>query len=136
MSNTSLKPVPQPLPATTEAFLAHRKMREKRTVNDRVEDVHLRLINNETYRDLLFAIFDEQAIEASMEIDDVLAAKMIRDDAVRAGDYELGREKLATIVKSLRVVLRRYRFSRNERRAQVGDTVVTPLVSDEESSDS
>lgn len=133
MQSTALRPVPQQLPATTEAFLAHRKMKERRTINDRVEDAHLKLINNETYRALLFAIFDEQAIEASMEIDDVLAAKMIRDQAADLHDEELAAEKLATIVKSLRVVLRRYGFSRKERREQVGGVTVTPEPTEESS---
>lgn len=133
MQSTALRPVPQQLPATTEAFLAHRKMKERRTINDRVEDAHLKLINNETYRALLFAIFDEQAIEASMEIDDVLAAKMIRDQAADLHDEELAAEKLATIVKSLRVVLRRYGFSRKERREQVGGVTVTSEPAEESS---
>jgi hypothetical protein len=49
---------------------------------------------------------------------------MIRDYAKKSGGSEVSKEKLATIVKALGVVLRRYRASRKQRRHMVGGETV------------
>jgi len=97
-------------------------------LNDQVEAVHRILVNDvEQYRALLRAVFDEQAIEGSLVMDDALAVIMIREKALKIGYSELATEKLATIRRSLRVVLRRYGASREERRKRISaDFVVTP----------
>ena len=76
----------------------------------------------QTYLD---AVYDEQAVEGSLAIDNVKAAELIREKATAIGN-RVSQEKLATIVKSLNVVLRRYGFSRNERRNLVGGKIVNP----------
>src|SRR5262245_61916 len=121
-----LFPTPPTLPATTEDYLVHRKLTANRAINDHVEDVHLRLIEDESYAALLFAIYDEQAVEKSLDVDDVMAAQKIREKAVKEGNSDLAHESLAAIIKALHVVLRRYGFSRIERRNMVGGQVVTP----------
>lgn len=121
---TQLRPTPPPLPATTQEMLQHRKVQSKRTINDHVEDVYLRLCEDETYASLIFAIYDEQAVEKSLDIDDFLAAQTIRAYAKKNGIAELADESLAAIHKAHQTVLRRYQMSRKERRNRVGDTVV------------
>lgn len=121
---TNLRPVPPSLPSTTEAYLAHRKLKARRTINDIVEEFHLKLIEDEKYAALLWATYDEQAVEKSLVIDDTLAAQMLRTRAVKDGNNELAGESLAVIVHALRIVLKRYGFSRKERRNMVGGVAV------------
>lgn len=90
----------------------------ERTINDQVEDVHIALVDegNQEYLDYLDAVYDEQAVEGSLSADNTLAAKMIRDEAVKRNVPRIAQAKLATIVKALGVVLRRYGVSRAERK--------------------
>jgi hypothetical protein len=120
-------PLPPPLPITVTDWLSKRDMKTERTLNDYIEDVHVKLLGNgETegtlYRAYLYATYDEQAVEGSLSADNVKAAEMIREAALT--DSPIKHEKLATISKALGVVLRRYHESRKERRQRVGDEVV------------
>ena len=90
----------------------------KRNLNDRVEEIHRALVEDENYLRLLYAVHDKQAIEGSLAVDNMMAARMIRDKAKGAGDLDVAHEKLTTIVKALNVVLRRYNISRKQRRAE------------------
>jgi hypothetical protein len=111
------------LPTGTAAHLAHRKLKSKRTLNDLVEDVHLTLVEDPSYVAFLNAVFDEQAIEGSLAADNLEAAHMIRERAKKIGS-DLAREKKATIAKSLGIVMRRYEWSRKERRNMVAGEIV------------
>jgi hypothetical protein len=122
----SIKPVPEPLPMTAAGFLAHRKLKSRRTVNDMVEEVHLLLADDEQYVEYLNAVWDEQAVEGSLSADNLMAAQMVRTRAKAIGNGAQS-EKLATISKSINVILRRYGFSRKERR----DTVAGEIVRNE-----
>lgn len=119
MQSTSLNPLPQPLPATVEDLLACRKIKEKRTINDQVEEIHLKLITEEDYRQLLFAAYDEQAVEKNMDYDTIRAALMVRQCATDIGNHELAAVDLPRLKRSLNVVLRRYGLSREQRRAAI-----------------
>src|SRR6516165_3251082 len=115
MSNTvALRPEPPKLPDTVSDVLAHRKLKHRPTLNE-----------DDQFQSYLDAVYDEQAIEGSLAIDNAKAAELIRDKAKASGN-RVSHEKLATIVKSFNVVLRRYGFSRKERRNQVAGTMVTP----------
>jgi hypothetical protein len=124
MAVTTLRPAAPPLPATTEGFLAHRKLKARRTINDHVEDVHLLLVEREDYLDLITAIYPEQTVEGSIPADDIMAAQMIRRKAKEIGNAELQSQKLGAITRALNIVLRRFGFSRNERRNMVGGITV------------
>jgi hypothetical protein len=84
-----------PLPAKISDFIAQRKGDLQRTLNDQVEEVHLALYQDDSYRQLLAAVYDEQAVEGSLAADNVMAAMRIRK---WASDKEnpVAREKLAT----------------------------------------
>ena len=82
------------------------------------------LCDDKDYIDLLTAIYDEQAVEGSLSADNVMAAQMIRERANKIDGSEVKDEKLATISKSLGVVLRRYGASRKERRQTVHGEIV------------
>ena len=120
------KPLPLPLPENRNKLMMLRKIKERQNLNDMVEEVHLDLYDNDDYQVLLYATYDEQAVEGSLAADNVLAARMIREHAIDHMPHlsKLGQEKLATIAKALSVVLRRYGQSRQERRITVGGEVV------------
>ena len=75
---------------------------------------------------LLDAVYDDEAVEGSLAADNLEAAAMIRDRAVKLGMTELADKKKATIAKALGVVLKRYELSRTERRNTVDGKVVPP----------
>jgi hypothetical protein len=118
---------PTPLPARLEDW--KRNIKIDRTLNDHVEDVHCALLSSEDdgdrYRALLDAVYDEDAVEGSLSVDNALAAQMIRNYAVDQNPkHPLAGKKIATISKALGVVLRRYSMSRSERRNMIGGVVV------------
>ena len=114
---------PAPLPTTTQDLLAQRRLKAKRTINDLVEDVVIKLWENDTFMKLIDAVYDSDTVEGSMDIDDTLAAMMIRDAAKEAGNEELAGKKLDVIVHAMRVVLRRYGQDRRERRNTIGGKI-------------
>lgn len=118
-----LKRLPPPLPPVLP------KAKFEPSLNDLVHEAHIFLYDHDAYyKSLLEATYDVQAVEGSLAADNTLAAKVIRDYAIKAGGIleRLGREKLASIVNMLGVVLRRYHLSRKERRYMVGGQQVPP----------
>lgn len=113
------------LPATTQDLMSMRKSMRERTLNDHVEDVHVALWDDPAYHRALEAVYDEDAVEGSLAADNFLAATMIREHARANGNLYLKDKKLATIVKALNVVLKRYGISRKERAVTIGDTVIS-----------
>jgi hypothetical protein len=79
----------------------------KRTINDCVDDIHLKLSGDPRYRALLSATCNEQAVEGRLEVDDTLAADMIQKFAKLNHHVEVANANLRTIRKALQVVLRR-----------------------------
>jgi hypothetical protein len=123
------KPEPPALPTTISDW--KRFIKTHRTINDEVESIHLQLFDDEEqgerYGKLLYAVYDEQAVEGSLSCDNCLIAQMIRDTARATSEsHPLTREKLATISKALGVVLRRYHQDRKERRNMVDGKTVDP----------
>jgi hypothetical protein len=125
-TSSSLRPRPEPLPTKIDEW--ERKIKSERTLNDYVEDIHRMLWDNDTeYRNFLEAVWDSDAVEGSLSIDNTMAAMMIRDKAREIDGNPVGKKKLDTIVKSLGVCLRRYENSRRERRNTVkGQRVPNP----------
>ena len=121
MPDVTLRTVP--LPATVEDMIARRNTTPNRTLNDYVDDIHKALWSRYSaeYRALLDAVYDEDAVEGSLSIDNAKAAEMIRDYANRSDIPYISSKKLATIVKALNVVLRRYKMTRKERAIRLGD---------------
>lgn len=126
---------PPPLPATKEAWDALRDIKAHITLNDRVESHHQALLADDTvtgderpvrdvYSSFLYAVGDEQAVEGSLTDDDHVAARMIKNRAIEKKDMEVGTQKIATIKKALRIVLRRYHQSRKERKNMIGGEIL------------
>ena len=118
------KSVPN-LPSTVEGLLAQRSTLRVLTLNDHVDGIHVALWTREDYRNALEAVYDEDAIEGSLAADNFVAATMIRDYARLNGVPQVANKKLATIVKALNVVLRRFNMSRPQRAKMVGGVIVS-----------
>jgi len=104
------------LPATVEDLIAQRKSQTQKTLNDQVETIHLALWPDDQYRAFLDAVHKEQAVEGDLYVDDVMAAQLIRGKAREMGNGYVAKQNLATIRKSMQVVLRRFGIGRRERR--------------------
>ena len=83
-------------------------------LNDEVDLIHVQLWADEKYRKYLSGIDEASTVEGSFYIDDIEAAKMIREYARCRGSW-VSLQNIASIVKALRVVKRRYSISRKER---------------------
>jgi hypothetical protein len=118
------KPAPHPLPITKEELEAHRKVFHQPTLNDVVHEYHIALWDDPQYRRFLDAVYDSDAVEGSLALDNGEAAHMIRERAKLANDDRLATKKKAVIVLALNVVLRRYGISRKERAREVAGQIV------------
>jgi malonyl CoA-acyl carrier protein transacylase len=122
----AVAPFRRAVPATLNDW--HRFIKQKRTINDLVEDIHRELLldedKSELYQSYLSAVFDEEAVEGSLAADNIEAARMIRERA-HLDNSEIATKKLATIAKALGIVLRRYHESRQYRRNLVAGEVVS-----------
>lgn len=124
--NIVRRPPPPPLPATVEELINDRKVAVERTLNDYVEEAYLHLYaTNEDFKNYLYAVYDEQAVEGSLAMDNGEAVTILRDYAKAESIVIIAREKKATLVKALNVVLRRYGKSRKERKNMVGGSIVS-----------
>lgn len=112
-----------PLPQSVIEMQGRRLTPFKRLLNDMVEELHCKCYENEKYRAYLDGVWDEQCVEGSLAADNFKAAEMIRERAVKENS-PVAKEKLATIVKSLGIVLKRYGLSRRERRQTVDGQIV------------
>lgn len=122
MPNTLLRE-PPPLPANIDDW--ERSIKNERTLNDLVEDIHRILVNESAdYRAYLRAVADAHAITGSLSFDNCKACELIQSKAKAIGSGEVAEEKLAIINLSLGVVLRRYKASRKQRRNMLRGEVV------------
>jgi hypothetical protein len=112
---TQLKVAP-PLPATRTDLLAGYKLKRRRSINDLVEEIVVKLWDNdEKFMKYVDAIYNEQAVEGSLDDDDTMAALIIRDTAERDKHAEVAAQNIRTIKLAMRVVLKRFGVSRPER---------------------
>jgi hypothetical protein len=126
------RPPAPPLPATVTDLLAQRKMMRSRSINDDVDEIHLKLWEQESYRRLFTPIYREETIEGSFIADDMVAAMKVREFASKNEQFSIARSaRLAAIVKALHIVARRYGISRQERQRLVGGERVNGGITEE-----
>jgi hypothetical protein len=112
-----LHPQPPALPTTSAGLLAQRQRVRKRTLNQDVEAVHLRLWDEEPDYQLLFrSIYKEEAIEGSFLSEDFLASQKIQLYARQHGFEIAGAANLTAIRKSLNHVRLLLQQGRKQRR--------------------
>lgn len=110
---------PPPLPATRADLLAGYKLKRKRSINDLVEEIIVKLWDvDDDFMKYVDAIYDSDAVEGSLEEDDTMAAQMIRNVARKDNNSEVSSKNLHTIKLAMRVGLRRFGIARPEREAQ------------------
>lgn len=107
--------IPPALPETRKDLLAQYKLKRKRSINDLVEDLVVKLWENDDFQELVEAIYDSDTVHGSMADDDVMAALMIKEYASKNGHTEVAMKNLHTIKLAMRVALRRFSQTRNER---------------------
>src|SRR6516165_3890084 len=71
----------KPLPETVIDLINSRKGRFERTLNDMVEEMYLKLWEDQQFKEYLDAVTDGEAVEGSLSCDDHEAARMLRDYA-------------------------------------------------------
>jgi hypothetical protein len=127
-SNGKNKSLSVPLPSTPDGWVL--KSGLKRTINDEIQVIHERIINDPTlaqeYHDALEPVSDEESKEGWLAFEDVSAVQMIRDYAKANGHSRVMGLRGAAIRSSLNVVLRRYGMARNQRRYMVDGATVPP----------
>jgi len=100
--------------------MAHRRSLRSRSLNDDVEEIHLKLWVDPSYHKLFDPIWREDTVEGSFIADDMVAAMQVRTYA-RKNDLPIASQsKLHAIVHSLHVVCRRYGIDRRTRQGLVG----------------
>ncbi len=113
----------KPLPKTVVDLIGMRKGRFERTLNDFVEEFHLRLWESDAYKRLLAAVTDGETVEGSLSCDDHEAARMLREFA-RKENSPIKDKPIASFKLALKVVMRRYQISRKERSLTLGGKLV------------
>jgi len=88
-------------------------------LNEQVEILHIILWADEHYKQWLQAVWDSDAIEGKVYLDHAEGARMIREQAKIHNMTDITKQKLATIIKALRVVLRRYGIDPKTRKANI-----------------
>jgi hypothetical protein len=121
-----------PVPQTVVDLINQRKSLRTRTLNDDVEDIHLRLWQEDEYRRYFQPIWREETIEGSFIDDDACVAQMVRKYAREHNVPIAKNANLASIRHSLQVVARRYGLSRKERQRLVGGEHVESSNGDDE----
>jgi len=124
MSEDTKRTVATPLPKTVYDLMNQRKGRFEQTLNMVVEAAYLKLWENKEFTRLLEGTNDSECVEGSESCDDHEAAKMIRDQ-VRIENSHFGSRPLHSFKLALRVVMRRYRTSRKERRLTLGGQIIS-----------
>jgi predicted polyphosphate/ATP-dependent NAD kinase len=134
MTEATALRVPPPLPDTRTALLAQYKLKRKRSINDLVEEVIVKLWDaNDDFMKLIDAVWDSQAVEGSLDEDDTMAAQIIRNYAKDNNHVEVAQANLHTIKLAMRVGLRRFGIDRptREEKAQLPAPKLSAPAADE-----
>jgi hypothetical protein len=119
--------VARPMPSLAD-FKQKRLLKTGRSFNDQLEDIVVELYDDKKFQDLMKGVWDEECVEGSVPADNFSAAELIRVLARKKDEEsDVAKAKLATIVKALNVVMRRYGESRKERRMTVHGEIVPDI---------
>lgn len=104
------------LPVTQEDLAARYNMKRESNLNDMVETYVRKMIVDDNFRKYLNELTREDALEGDLFLDDSVAAGMIRDAAIEDSNSMVSEQKLKPLIRSLKVVMRRFNISREQRR--------------------
>lgn len=108
-----------PLPATVEDWLSRYKLKTVKTLNDAIEVHLIALVEDPEFRQYIDAVYDEDSVTGKLAYDDFKAAELIQKRAMEEFDSEVASIKPVAVVRGMKIVLRRYGASREERREDV-----------------
>ena len=108
------------LPDTRAGLLATRRMVRQPSLIDRVEEYHALLWDSPEYREFHQAVFDEDAVEGDLDLDDAAAAQMIRTLAREQKDTYVGTKTTKAIRTALRWAVKRFENGSREERREAG----------------
>lgn len=111
----ALQRIPPALPETRSDLMAHYKLKRKRSINDLVEEIVIKLWEDDEFQKLVDAIYDSDSVHGSLGDDDVMAAVMIKEVATRDKHTEVAAKNIHTIKLAMRVALRRFSQGRGDR---------------------
>ena len=105
----------KPIPRTSQGLLAQRMNQKTFNLHDQVEQIVTDLIPKDEFFNLIDAVYPEQSIEGSLLADDHEAARMVREYGKANGFPVVAHQKIQTLMRSIKVVLRRYKLGRGQR---------------------
>ena len=114
-TNVEALRIPPPLPETRSDLLAQYKLKRKRNINDLVEDIVIKIWEDEDFQKYIEAIYDSEAVTGSKDDDTVMAALMIKQYAEKNGHVEVAAKNLHTVKLAMCVVLRCFNQGRSDR---------------------
>lgn len=120
------------IPATVEELRAQRVSMRVRSLNDDVEEIHLKLWADDSYQKWFQIIWPSDSVEGNHVLDDGVVAARIRAFADQNNMPIAANAKLGSIIRSLNVVRRRYKIGREQMRRRVGNQSVDEMESTEE----
>jgi hypothetical protein len=124
----ALQKVPPPLPETRTDLLAQYRLKRKRSINDLVEEIVLKLWDDDDFQKYVYPIYDSQAVEGSLKDDNFMMAQMVRAVAKNGGNAEVAAQNMHTIRSALTVVLRRFGVDRRTREEQAELPLAPPAA--------
>jgi hypothetical protein len=107
------------LPTNIVDLEAQRIVKKKMTLTDEVEQVYLKLYNDDEFRKYREGLDRDETVEGSIYADDTVAAQMIRKEGIELGLPMLSdthTAHLTAIGNSLRVAERRVNAARSQRK--------------------
>jgi hypothetical protein len=119
------------MPTTSKGLLDQRTRMRKRTLNQDVEAIHLKLWDEDPDYQLLFrAIYKEEAVEGSFPAENFLAAQRVRVCAQQHEFTIAAGANLTAIVKALLRVRILLQQGRKQRRKLAEQGNIVNLISD------
>lgn len=105
-----------PLTRNKEVLKQNRKKVLLPSLNDAVDTIHETLLDDEAYIRLLEPVYNPEAVNGSLIVDDVMAAQMIKAYASEHGHEVVRRNNLTAIMRAMHTVWRRWNLDRKSRR--------------------
>ena len=107
-----------PLPATRADFMARNIISRPKSLNDAVDNIVVKLLDDERFARFLAPAYPEQSVHGDLFLDDAELARMIIQEAAENDILLITETKLKGVIRAMNVALRRYSFSRKQRREE------------------
>ena len=109
---------PTPVPASPTDFIARNLISRPKSLNDAVDGIVIKLMSDEDFIRFLEPAYTEQSVHGDLFLDDAELARMIIGFAEINNEPLVADTKLKGVIRAMNVALRRYNFTRKQRRAE------------------